>query len=470
MLNPADTAFAARLDASGIATRPVTPAYLEEMRGRHTGLGEYVALPESTAEVATTLRLCNESRTGVIPFGGGTGLVVGQIALDGPPPLILSLEKLDRIRAISPEENTLVAEAGVTLAALHQAAEDANRLFPLTYASKDSARIGGALAVNSGGLNVLRYGNARALCLGVEAVLPNGDVLHDLKRLRKDNTGYDLRDLLIGSEGTLGIITAAALRLFPRPTHTATAFFAVESPAAALTLLSLLQDRAGEAISAFELISGQSFAFLAETMPETRLPFDISPEWAVLTELGTGPGADPEAILAETFEAAMEQGLASDARLAQGAQQRDEFWTVRESIPEANRRIGAIASHDIALPLAEVPAFIDEAMRELTALFPMRINAFGHLGDGNLHFNAFPPPGETKAAYRDKAAEVTRLVHDLTMARGGTFSAEHGIGRAKVDDLQRYGDPVKLAAMRAIKKTLDPNGIMNPGAVLPAEE
>lgn len=469
MLNPADTAFADRLNAAGITTRAATPAYLEEQRGKFTGISEIVALPETTEEVATVVRLCAEVRVGLIPFGGGTGLVAGQVAPEGPPPLILSLERLNRIRAVHPLENTLVTEAGVTLATLHAAAEEADRLFPLTYASKDSARIGSALAVNSGGLNVLRYGTARDLCLGVEAVLPSGDIFHGLKRLRKDNTGYDLRNLLIGSEGTLGIITAAALKLHPRPSQTATAFIAVESPEAALKLLSLFQDRTGGTVSAFELISGQSFAFLRQTHPEIRLPFDTDPAWAVLVELGTGPGIDPEALLADVFETALDAALAHDARLAQSGQQQAEFWAVRETIPEANRRIGAIASHDIALPLGEVPDFLKEADERIPALFPMRINAFGHLGDGNLHYNVFPPPGETNAAYKDRAAEATRLIHDLVMARDGTFSAEHGVGRAKVADLMRYGDPVKLATMRTIKQALDPLGIMNPGAVLPNE-
>ena len=234
MLNAADTSFATRLSDAGIATRPATPAYLEELRGKYTGISELVALPEATEQVATVVKLCGAARVGLLPFGGGTGLVGGQVAPAGPPPLIVSLERMTRMRATYPKENAMIAEAGVTLAELHSAAEDIGRLFPLSYASKDSAQIGSALAVNSGGLNVLRYGTARDLCLGVEAVLPNGDILHGLKRLRKDNTGYDLRNLLIGSEGTLGIITAAALKLFPRPAHRATAFLDVPSPRAAL--------------------------------------------------------------------------------------------------------------------------------------------------------------------------------------------------------------------------------------------
>ena len=272
--------------------------------------------------------------------------------------------------------------------------------------------------------------------------------------------------MLIGSEGTLGVITAASLKLFPKPARTATAFLAVRDPKAALTILSMLKDQTGDAVSAFELISAQSFAFLSEVKPDVRQPFETPPPWSVLVELGTGPDTDPEAALATVFEAASDQGLLSDGRIAQSGAQRAEFWSVRETVPEANRRIGAIASHDIALPLSEVAGFMEEAKAEITALFPCRINAFGHLGDGNLHYNIFPPKGETRDAYKTRGPEVSRIVHDLTHARGGTFSAEHGVGRLKIDDLKRYGDPTKLAAMRAIKQALDPLGIMNPGAVL----
>ncbi|MEO1537749.1 MAG: FAD-binding oxidoreductase [Pseudomonadota bacterium] len=466
MLNPANASFAEKLEGAGVSIRPATPAYLEELRGKFVGSSEFVALPETTENVGRVVRLCGAERVGIVPFGGGTGLVGGQVAPEGPAPLVVSLERLKAIRELRAEENTLITDAGVTLTQLHEAAKQADRLFPLSYASQDTAQIGSALSVNSGGLNVLRYGTARDLCLGIEAVLPNGEILHGLKRLRKDNTGYDLRNLLIGAEGTLGIITAAALKLFPRPAHRATAFIEVPSPTAALHLLSLFQRRGGETLTAFELISGQSFAFLEETHPDTRLPFTTAPGWAVLVEISTGPAVDADLFLAETYEAAAARDLVGDARLAQGGQQSAAFWAVRETIPEANRRIGAIASHDIALPLGEIAGFLKAAEPALSKLFPMRINAFGHLGDGNLHYNVFPPKGETKGDYMNRADEATRIVHDLVMERGGSFSAEHGVGRAKIGDLQRYGDPAKLAAMQAIKSALDPLGIMNPGAVL----
>ncbi len=466
MLNAADDRLAETLSRAGVSVVPAPPPYLEEPRGLHRGAPTFLARPASTEEVATVVRICGEALVGIQPYGGGTGLVGGQIRTEAPAPLILSLEKMNAIRAVYAEENTLVAEAGATVAEVQAAAEAEGRLFPLSYGSKDSARIGGGLSVNSGGLNVLRYGMARSLCLGLEAVLPDGQIMHGLKRLRKDNTGYDLRNLLIGAEGTLGIITAAALTLAPRPAEVATAVLAVPSPEAALSLLSLFRHEVGEAISAFEIIPAQSYEFLAETLPDLRLPFETPPAWSVLTELGMGPGMDPEGHLGKIFEEALEAGLVSDGLIAQTGQQRNDFWAMRESISEANRRIGAIASHDISLPLSEVAGFIADASAEIQTLLPCRINAFGHLGDGNLHFNIFPPEGEKRVAYRDRAPDVTRLIHDMTVARGGSFSAEHGIGRAKVQELVRYGDPAKLAAMRAIKAALDPKGIMNPGAVL----
>lgn len=461
MLNDADDAFLATLP---VPVAPAEPRYLEEPRDKWPAQPTHVVRPTSTEQVAAIVRACATARVGLVPYGGGTGLVAGQVHPNGPRALILSLERMRAIRDTYPLEATLVAEAGATLAELHAAAEGVNRLFPLTYASKDSASIGGALAVNSGGLNVVRYGMARNLCLGVEAVLPSGEVFHGLKRLRKDNTGYDLRHLLIGSEGTLGIITAAALALSPRPAEVATGFLAVADPTKALELLSLAQDHAGEAVTAFELMSGVGFDFLAETYPDVRLPFSC--DWSVLIELGTGPGTSAEGVMMSLVENAMERGLILDGNIAQSGAQRDAFWAVRETIPLANKRIGAIASHDISLPLSEIPAFVEEANAAVTAIAPVRINAFGHLGDGNLHYNAFPPDGRTREEFGNTAEAITRTIHDITVARGGSFSAEHGVGRAKVADLARYTDPAKHSAMLAIKQALDPLGIMNPGAVL----
>jgi FAD/FMN-containing dehydrogenase len=313
----------------------------------------------------------------------------------------------------------------------------------------------------------LRYGNARDLVLGIEAVLPDGSVLHGLKRLRKDNTGYDLRHLLIGSEGTLGIITAAALRLFPAPASTATALLTVPSPAAALDLLALAEGRLSGMISAFELIGQQGLNFLAQTMPDVDVPLTAPQGWLVLVEIGLPSGlGDAAAQLEGLFAAALGAGLTEDGIIAASESQRAALWRIRESIPEANRRIGAISSHDISVPLSAIPEFIARATRELQALGDVRINCFGHVGDGNLHYNVFPSSARKAADYAEKRYEIKTLVHDIVHDLGGSVSAEHGLGRLKTDDLTRYGDPAKIAAMRAVKAALDPFGIMNPGAVL----
>ena len=472
MLNPVSSAFAASLRARlpAAAFRADVARYVENLRGGAPGKAGLVVAPGNTGEVALTVRAAAEARVPVVPFGGGTGLVTGQIVPDGPAPLILSLERMTAIRAVHAAENVLVAEAGAILADVQAAAKAEGRLFPLSLASEGSARIGGLLGTNAGGVNVLRYGNARDLCLGLEAVLPDGSVWHGLKRLRKDNTGYDLRNLLIGAEGTLGVITAASLRLFPRPAAEGTALLVVPDPDAALALLSLAGDRIGTGISAFELISGMGPAFLAETMPEVRLPFAKMPDWMVLIDLGLAAGQDPAEALEGLFAAGYEAGLVTDGLVAQSQAQRGDFWRMRESIPEANKRIGAISSHDIALPLSRVPEFIRVAPERLRAIGAFRINCFGHLGDGNLHYNAYPPKGQSRDVRIGDKAAVQRAVHDLVAEMDGSISAEHGIGRLKAADLLRYGDPAKLAAMRAIKAALDPAGIMNPGAVLAAGE
>ena len=471
MLNPVTDAVEARLRAAlpASAFRPLEPRYLEEPRGRYRGGDALLVAPDSTEQVAEVIRQAGAARVGVIPYGGGTGLVGGQIAEQGPRPLILSLERMTRIRETHPEEGVMVAEAGVILQDVQDAAEAAGRLFPLTLASQGSARIGGLLATNAGGVGVLRYGNARDLCLGLEAVMPDGSIHHGLRRMRKDNTGYDLRHLLIGAEGTLGVITAAALRLFPRPAQTGAALMVVPGPEAALSLLALAQDHLGQGLSAFEIMHRTGFDFLAEKMPELRRPFAEAPEWTVLIDLGLGKGPDPSALLEALFADAFEAGLVSDGLVAQSEGQRQEFWTVRETIPEANRRIGAISSHDISMPAGAIPDFIARAPGVLAKINAYRINCFGHLGDGNLHYNVFPVPGRSRADHEQERGAIKRAVHDLVHELGGSVSAEHGIGRLKVADLARYGDPAKLAAIRAIKAALDPLGIMNPGAVVPPQ-
>jgi FAD/FMN-containing dehydrogenase len=459
----------AALGPSGWRAPEDAPAFFEEPRGRGRGAAALVLRPASTEEVAEAVRLCARARVGVVPYGGGTGLVGGQLSDATPRPVVLSLDRMARIRQVAPEAEAMEAEAGAILADVRAAAERADRLFPLMLASWGSARIGGLLATNAGGLNVLRYGVARDLVLGVEAVLPDGTVLRDLKTLRKDNTGFDVGRLLIGAEGALGVITAATLKLFPRPAESATAFCAVPSPAAAAALLRRLRGALAEMVSAFELIDGVVAGFLEEALGADAPPVPLKARWLALAEVeggaGSGVGAALEAALADALEA----GEVEDAALAQSEAQRAAFWRVREEIPEANRRIGAVASHDVSLPLDRIPEFVERGRAAVAAIEPrLRVAAFGHLGDGNLHYNMFPPERTPASAFRACAPALTRATHDLTHEMGGSISAEHGIGRLKAADLVRYGDPGKLAAMRAIKRALDPLGIMNPGAVLQA--
>jgi FAD/FMN-containing dehydrogenase len=370
-----------------------------------------------------------------------------------------------RIRACYPAENVLVAEAGAVLAEVQQSAADVDRLFPLSLASEGSAQIGGLLATNAGGVNVLRYGMARDQVLGVEAVMADGRIFNGLQRLRKDNTGYDLRHLLIGSEGTLGIITAAGLKLAPRPQSEGTALLTVASPSAALNLLGRAKGLLGESISAFELISGQGLRFLAETHPQMRQPWSSPPDWSVLLHLGVSHGTGAEQAIEALFDQASD--IILDGVIAQSAQQAQDLWSLRETIPLANREIGAICSSDISLPLSEIAGFITKMPQALARFGDIRINCFGHLGDGNLHYNLFPAEGAPASNYRDMRADLQAEVHRLTHELGGSVSAEHGVGRLKVADIARFGDPVKLQLMRQIKDTLDPDGILNPGAVLP---
>ena len=457
------------LDAGGVldAASDAAQPYFVEPRNIFRGRAAAILKPTSTAQVAAILRLCSRHRIGVVPYGGGTGLVGGQLSTAGPRPVVLSLERMNRIRAVLPEDEAIIAEAGVILADLQAAALGAGRLFPLSLAAQGSCRIGGNLATNAGGVQVLRYGTTRDLCLGLEAVLADGSVLAGLKPLRKDNTGYDLRNLLIGSEGTLGVITAATLKLFPLPGEVVTAMLTVPSPDAAVTLLQTLRERLGDGVSAFELIDGMGIGFLTGFYPERPDPLSGRPAWRVLVEL-TGPSGGglterAEAVLGELFEA----GHATDGVIAANEAQRAHMWWMRETIPECNRRVGSVATHDISLPLGRIGRFVTEAAAIVAGIDArLRSNCFGHLGDGNMHCNVFPPEGGRAADFRALAGPITEAIHDLAHSHGGSISAEHGIGRLKIADLEKYADPAKLAAMRAIKAALDPLGILNPGAVV----
>ena len=467
MLNAVTVDFEAQLRARlpDAAFKDDSTPYLTEPRGRWQGKGLVVA-PGSTQEVAQLMTDCVAARVGIVPYSGGTGLVGGQLLFDGPDPVVLSLERMNKVREVYPTENVLVCDAGVILADVQKAADDIGRLFPLSLASEGSARIGGLLATNAGGVNVLRYGNARALCLGLEVVRPDGTIWHGLSRLHKDNTGYDLRNLMIGAEGTLGIITGAALKLSPRPVNIGAAMMVVPSPQAALDLLALTGSHIGDGVSAFEIIHGQAFDFFAEVGPSLPLPFTARPEWCVLIDVGLPAGLASDAALEGLFAAAFEKGLVSDGVIAQSLAQRQAFWDIREGIPAANRLVGSISSHDISIPLSAIPEFIAKGREVIAQIGDFRINCFGHLGDGNLHYNVFPQTGKSRDDHLAERDQIKTAVHNLAHAMGGSVSAEHGIGRLKVDDLEKYCDPVKLAMLRAVKDALDPDGIMNPGAVL----
>ncbi len=467
-LSPATPDFIAILEAALPAgTLSDAPdAYLREERGLIHGTAACLARPRSTQDVASIVRLCNQHRVGLIPYAGGTGLVGGQVAALAPAPVVISVERMNAVRGIDTANNTLTVEAGAILADVQTAADQAERLFPLSLASEGSCRIGGNLATNAGGTQVLRYGNARDLCLGLEAVLPDGSIYHGLSGLRKDNTGFDLRNLLVGSEGALGVITAATLKLYAKPASIATALAVVPSPKAAVDLLGVMQSQLDGLVSGFELIHGQGLTFLSETMPDVRQPFASPPEWMVLIEVAGGQGARFDERLLEALEYTLESGLVLDVLIAQNSQQAGEFWHLRESIPLANKAIGAISSHDISVPISAIPAFIQMGFDALGKLGDLRINCFGHVGDGNLHYNVYPAKGVARDHMMPLKPAIKQVVYDLVHEFGGSISAEHGIGRLKLDDLEKYGDPAKLAMMTRIKHALDPNGIMNPGVII----
>ena len=446
------------------AFKPADETYLSEPRNRHSAANGVVIAPSGAAEASLVIRHCCEHRIPVVPFGGGTGLVSGQIGIGIPAPVILSTERMDRIESVDAEENVLVAGAGCTLESVRSAAEREGRQFPLSIAARGSSQIGGNLATNAGGIHVLRYGSMRELCLGVEAVLPDGGIWNGMSSLRKDNAGYDLKQLLIGSEGTLGLLTAASLKIFPRLRDSAAAVLAVRNPAAAVSLLSLFRERFGSLLSAFELMSGTGLEFLAEAFPEARLPFERIPGWTVLAEAAAESDCGVAAMLEQAAADGMESGLVADGVAARSEKHAAEFWQMREMIPEANRRIGAVASHDVSVPVTAIPEFIRRADAAVRDLGDFRINCFGHVGDGNLHYNVFPPCG--LAAAECAAADVTGKVHALVREFGGSIAAEHGIGRTKAAEFASSGDKELLKAMRRIKNALDPAGIMNPGAVL----
>jgi len=438
--------------------------YLVEERGLYQGSSPLILRPGTTDEVAAICKLATETRTPLVPQGGNTGLVGGQIPHHGE--ILLSLRRLDKIREVDASSSTMTCEAGVILANAHVAAEKAERIFPLWLGSEGSCTIGGNLSTNAGGIAALSYGVARDLVLGLEVVLADGRILHGLSKLKKDNTGYDLRNIFIGAEGTLGIITAATLKLFPKPHTMETAFVGLASPEAALKLLNLSQASAGAALTSFELIADIAVQFALRHGPGLRAPLSESHPWYVLMEISS-PRDDARALIEDALEAAMEAGLVDDAVIAANLDQRKAFWTLREVISPAQKPEGGSIKHDVSVPVAAVPQFIADADTAVTKLMPgARPVAFGHLGDGNIHYNVSQPVGADKAAYLAQWHEVSDAVHAIVRQHGGSISAEHGIGVLKRDELPHVKDPVALDLMRALKHTLDPLNILNPGKVV----
>lgn len=460
----------ARFGTEVIVTDPTAlEATAVDHRRLYRGKPLALALPRSTTEVSQLLALCNALRIAVVPQGGNTGYCGAATPDDSGTQLVLSLRRMRAVRRVDALNDSMVVEAGCLLTEVQQAAAAAGRFFPLSLGSEGSCQIGGNLSTNAGGVNVLRYGMTRELALGLEVVLADGRVLSGLDALRKDNTGYDLRNLFIGAEGTLGVITAAALRLFPPPRAVATAFVAVPTVAAAVQLLADLRAASGDRVSSFELVPQLALDLVLQHIPGSRVPLADASPWYVLCELTSARAEDPlDAVLESALAAALETGLATDAVLAQGERERGEFWQLRENIPEGQRRDGASLKHDVSLPIDRLASFTERAAAWVAAEVPeARLVCYGHVGDGNLHFNLNQAPGLPTGALAAREAEVKRAIHDLVREHGGSFSAEHGIGRLKVEELQRYASPVELDLMRAVKRAFDPNGIMNPGKVLP---
>jgi FAD/FMN-containing dehydrogenase len=446
--------------AANVLTAPEdTKPYFTDWRRQYSGNAECVVRPGNTTEVAAVVALCAREAVAIVPQGGNTGLVGGSVPTGACREIVLSLSRMNRIRALDPLNDTATVEAGCVLAAIQQAAADAGRLFALSLAAEGSCQIGGNLSTNAGGVNVLRYGPAREQVLGLEVVLPDGRVWDGLRGLRKDNTGYDLKQLFLGAEGTLGVITAAVLRLFPRPTASASAWIALDSPKAAVELLGLLRERLGDRICAFELLSRACLDAVLAHAPGTQDPLAAAHPWYVLAELADSgaPG-----LLRERAEAALadcaERGALRDAALAHSGEQSRALWRIRETIPEAQF---TNVKHDISVPVSKIPDFVEQTGRALESAFPLsRIFCFGHVGDGNLHYNVGPE------MLMPRRAEVSRIVYDMVAALGGSISAEHGLGQLKREEVRRHKAPLELELMRALKRTLDPKGLMNPGKLL----
>lgn len=443
--------------------------YLTDCRKRFIGKACAVVFPAKTEEVSQIVRLCCSFNVPIVSQGGNTGTVLGSVPDTTGKALILSLKRMNRIREIDAENNTMTVDAGCLLDNIHAAAEQCDRLFPLSLASSGSCTIGGNLATNAGGTAVLRYGTARDLCLGIEAVLPNGSIWHGLYKLRKNNTGYDLRDLFIGSEGTLGIITAAVLKLFPKPHYKQTAWIAVNSPLHALQLLHIAQKTSNTLLSTFELISNPSLHVVLKHFPDLKAPFESIAPYYILLELSGNESDDSLANILETIlQTALEQECIMNASIAQSIAQAKNFWALRENISAAQAREGKNIKHDISVPVSQIPAFIEDTDAKLQIAFPgCKMTTFGHLGDGSLHYNVGAPENISDDTFLLEQNRVNQVVYDNVAQFNGAISAEHGLGALKHDKNVHYKDPIEIQLMRQIKQAIDPQNIMNPGKVIP---
>ncbi len=440
---------------------------LEEPRGLYRGKALALVRPADTREVAAVVAYCNAARIAIVPQGGNTGLVGGQTPDASGSQAILSLQRLNRVREIDPLSETMIVEAGVTLAQAQEAALGADRLFPLSLAAEGTCTIGGNLSTNAGGVAVIAYGNARDLTTGIEVVLADGRIVSALSKLRKDNTGYDLKNLFIGAEGTLGVITAAALKLFPRPRSRATAFVGLSDPAQALALLALAREHFGQGVTSFELMPRIGLDFTFAYRPALRDPLGARHAWCVLIEVASQIAGGLEEAMTGLLGAALELGIIEDASVAASLDQRAAFWAIRETLPDAQKPQGGSIKHDVSVPVGAVPVFLREASAAVEAFMPgARVVAFGHLGDGNIHFNVTQPVGADTAAFLAQWTAMNAVVHEIVARHSGSISAEHGIGQLKRGLLAQTKDRNALDVMRAIKATLDPNGILNPGKVL----
>ncbi|MBI1331084.1 MAG: FAD-binding protein [Alphaproteobacteria bacterium] len=466
-MNIPDNILARLKDAAGARGFSEDPSeiapHLEEWRSKFHGRSNLLLKPDCTEAVAKILSICNSARIAVVPQGGNTGLVGGQIPFHGE--IVLSLKRMNTVRSVDPDDFAMVAEAGVILADAQRAAEQKQLLFPLSIAAEGSCTIGGNLSTNAGGVNVLRYGSARDLVLGIEAVLADGRVLDMLKVLRKDNTGYDLKQLFIGAEGTLGVITAASLKLYPQPISRGTVLFAFENLGAAVQAFSRLQHDTGNLLTSFELISRTALELVLKHFPGLRDPFMRPHRWYALAEASSSGMLPMEHVMSESVERMSSHY--TDAIPAMNEAQRAAFWALRENISEAQKREGASIKHDISVPVRDIPRFVAEAVPAVEAIVPgARPVTFGHLGDGNLHFNFSVPIGGDDAAFLGHWEAIARKVHDIVHAHAGSISAEHGIGILKREDIVRYKSAAEIETMRALKRALDPNGILNPGKVV----